>query len=743
MIETEDRRRGAEAAALALVLAVAAWARLSGFADVLGTGEFVPLDGDSAYHLRRMALAATSLPRVPAFDPWLSWPDGAFVPWADGFDLALAGVFRAAGGAGAPDRALIAAALVPVALGLLVVWAAADLARLSAGGGRAGTGAFAAAGLLAALLPQAVATSRLGRTDHHVVEALSMLLLAGWALRRWPAREGAGAARFELAGALASALAVWTFAGGTVYVGLVAAVLVGAALAAPAPRLVGSGAPGLLAGAVLALGLGWPAAAARGLRLEFAAPSLLQPLLLALGGASIAGAVRISRARSRSVGLLVAVGAGCALAAAVVLPALGRELRAGFVEFILRRDPWLAVIEEFQPLLAGGGVARLHHFYGVVGLAAPLLLTGGAWVAFKASRPRGVALAALLTALCALALLQVRFGRVLAPFLAAAAGLALAGAALALGRAWRAADRTVAALPLAAACAVALVDGRLQTQLRPKDAAPPSPLVAAALDLRGAPALEDAGVLAPWDLGHLASFLARAPVATSGFGSFVGARAFEEVESVLARGPDALDALLERRRLSVVIAGPATFRVPGPGGRGPFAMGPGGAFLDPDYLAAVPAAALLVGGSAMPAAGLRHVPHLMPRFASEQVVGGLPFALPMLWSFERVKGAVLRGRAPPGSRVLASVPLHERGRPHRWRAFTEADARGEWALTVPVPTDLALPTVSAGPRYEIRVADGPTVEIEVSESQIRNGAVLEVPALTLHEPAPRSPRSAR
>jgi hypothetical protein len=731
---------GAEGAALALVLVVAAWARLAAFGEVLAGGELIPLDGDSAYHLRRMELTARSFPFPPAFDPWLAWPDGGLVPWADGFDVLLAGTHLAAGGADAPGRAALAVALVPVVLGLLVVWATMDLARLVAGGGRAGTSAAAAAGLLVAVLPQAVATARLGRTDHHVAEVLAMLLLAGWVLRRWPGPEGGAAVAFELAGALAAAFAVWTFAGGTLYVGIAAAVLAAVALASPPAPLAGSGAPGLALGALLALVLGWPAAAARGLRLEFAAPSLLQPLLLGLGALLVAGAAGVARLRPAAstrarLGLLAAAGAAAALACAVALPALGRELRAGLVEFVLRRDPWLAGIDEFQPLLAGGEYRWLHRFYGVVGYLAPVLLTAGALAAVRAARARGIAFAAVLAALAVLAVLQTRFGRVFAPFLAVATGAALAAAAAAAERAWASLSRLAAALPLAAVGAAVAFDPGLAAPLRFHPPGPPAPAVAAALDLRGVPALRGgAGVLAPWDLGHMLSRLAGAPAAATGFGPFVGARSFEESEAALARGPDGLEETMERRRLAVLVAGTATLRLPGPRGEQPLKAAPGGGVvLDPDYLRAVPAAAALVGGSAVPRVGLRHLPHLLPRFASEQAMIGLGSALPVLWTYERVKGAVLRGRAPPGARVVASLPLVEHGRPHLWRAFTDAAADGTWELTLPVPTDLARPTVVTGARLELRAADGPPVEIALPEAAVQAGDVVPVPDLRAPE----------
>jgi asparagine N-glycosylation enzyme membrane subunit Stt3 len=132
------RRRLAEALALVGVLSLAAWARLAAVGDVLGRGEVLPIvDGDSAYHLVRIRHAVEHFPALPTVDPTMNWPYGGTCPWADGFDLLGAALARAVGGRGDLDRTDVAAALLPVLLGLLVVWATMDLARRVARRGRA------------------------------------------------------------------------------------------------------------------------------------------------------------------------------------------------------------------------------------------------------------------------------------------------------------------------------------------------------------------------------------------------------------------------------------------------------------------------------------------------------------------------------------------------------------------------------------------------------------------------------
>jgi asparagine N-glycosylation enzyme membrane subunit Stt3 len=719
-------------ALLAAILLIAAAARFAGSSGTLSTGELIPPDDDSTYHLHRMTQGARSLP-LPAFDPWMNWPAGAIVPWADGFDLVGAAVMRAAGGIAAPERSAIAVGLLPVVLGLLGVWAtwalAARLAPAHA------TGAAAAAALVVAVLPQAVAPSLYARLDHHVLEALSLLLLALWAMAPWwrpPGAEGTRGAilRDELGAASASTLAVAGFAGGTLYVALALAVRIAALMASPRPRLAGSGCAGLTLGAAATALLTWPGIRARGLALAFDGPSLLQPVLLLAAAAALALTVLVARRAGASQARRLAVAAGATLATAAValaVPAIRAAISDGLLRFVLRRDPWLAGIQEFQPMLDGSPPAKqLNFFYGSVGVLAPALAAAGVTFAVRARRSTGLAFGFLLLGTAVLALVQVRFGRVLAPMLAVAAGLSLAwlGSAIAA----RVLPLARAAAPITVLLALALVTGDPRLR-RAFTRAPISatPAAEAAIDLRGAP-LDPArpGIHSAWELGHGLSVVGRRPALTNGFGAFLDRAAFLESEQAFSLTPGQYEAFLDRRRAGIVVAGPATFRARSGEGRTWIAFRQDGAVLDTTFMRSVPLSPLLIAGSAVPGADVRHLEHLMPRFASTMLVDGLKFDLPRLWSYERVAGARLRGRTAPGARVVASIPLMERGRRHQWRAFTDADAGGAWELTLPVPSALVRPSLQTGASYELRAGRGAPVALELPESAVRSGATLEV-----------------
>lgn len=727
---------------LVVVVALAAGVRLLGATDQLSTGELIPLTGDGAYHFARMVGGLRHLPLSP-FDPGLSWPRGALVPWADGFDLLGVAAMRAVGGAASPDRAALAAALLPVALGLLVVWAVWSLASRLAPAFP--TGAAAAAALVAAVIPQVAASSLFGRIDHHVLEALSLLLLAAWSMAPFWDADGEAARgvplRFELLGAAIVALAVGGFAGGTLYVAMATVVRIVAVLAGRRPRLMGSGAPALALGAAATAAVTWPAIVARGLRLSFDGPSLLQPALLLVAAGGVGLALLAARLGGEGWGpRLRLLGPALLLLAAALLavPVTRAPLVDGLVRFVLRKDRWLAGIQEFQPLLDGSPVlGRLDFFFGAPGWLAPALVPVALWEAARRSRPAAAAFAWFLLCATALTLVQVRFGRVLSPLLAVAAGLAAAAVARELATRLPRLSTPAPAIPVLLAAALVVADPRLRGAFGARHQ-PLSASLEAALDLRTEP-LDPArpGVWCAWDLGHDLAVVGRRPTLTSGFGSFPDSDGFLESEAALGLSPPDLDAFLARRRAGTVVTGADTFGATDVRGRRWYEVREGRTVLDVEFMRAVPLSPLLVAGSALPGAGVRHLEHLMPRFATSATVGGLSFDLPLLWTYERVEGARLRGQAPPGARVVASIPLVERGRSHAWRAFADAGPDGRWEMVLPVPSSLATPTLHTAAAFELRADGGEPVRLAVPEATVRAGGAITLGAPLRPPPPPR------
>jgi asparagine N-glycosylation enzyme membrane subunit Stt3 len=706
------------------VLAVAALARLVRFREAVFGQEIVPLDGDSLYHFQR-ALDVAAGKGLPTFDPTINWPHGGPVPWAPGLDL-LGGALAWLFGGAASRFAGVAVALVPVVLGVLVVAAAMALAHEAAPRAVRRPAALAA-GILAALVPQGVLTSRFARTDHHVAEALLLTALALWT-QRGVSSEGKPGARFELAGALLSAAGVLFFTGAPLYVAMAAVPLaVSALLHGAAPPLFGSGAVGLATGGILSGLFSVPLVASNGRPLSFAFPSYLQPALLLLAGCGVAAAVAAARAGPlrRRLGISAILGLGVLLLSAGV-PGLVEQVRGGITGWLLARDPWLSAIDEFQSIFSPVmGLRRAHVLWGVAGLSLPFLAPVAAWARYR--EDRGSALSLLFQSLVAtlLTAMEIRFGRPAVPLLAASGGVALAA--------------LLARLPLRPALGGALAFGVASVALvadpavwRATVAARPdrnAPVIAAALDLRLGARGEAPGVLAPWDEGHEMNVLGRRPVVANGFGSYLDPQGFAEVGRAYTSSEPALFEWMRERRLGYLVAGLVTFqdRIPGPGSGAPITQSDGRGALDAVYLRGVPLSAAILGGSGLPDAGVHHLEHFMPRFASLEVAAQLPFAVPVLFTFERVEGAELRGRAPAGARVVLELDLTERGRRHVWRAWTEAGKDGRYAMRVPLPTGLDRPTLSTGPSARLK-ALGATISLQVPEQAVLGGSTIEVDA---------------
>jgi asparagine N-glycosylation enzyme membrane subunit Stt3 len=705
------------------VLALATLVRMVKWREALWGPEVVALDNDSLYHLRR-ALDVAAGRGLPTFDSEINWPYGGSVPWAPGFDL-LGGAVGWAAGQPYSRASALAIATIPVVLGLAAVGLSMTLAWCAAPRAVRRPAAITA-GLLAALVPQAIFSSRFAQTDHHVAEAVMVTALAVWA------QLGVGGARrgkwYELAGAFLGAGSVLFFTGAPIYVALAAApLMIGALVGERDVPLVGRGAVGLVAGGVLALVASAPMVASHGRAVSFAFPSYLQPALVALAGIGIALACIAARAATlrRRVTALVALTVAAAALAALV-PGVVAQVVDGVRGWLLARDPWIASIEEFHPAWQfPGGLPRLRALWGLAGFALPFLAVFAAAASWRESPRRALALLFQSLAMAALACVQIRFGRPATPLLAASAAIALAALA-----SWipghpifaRAAAPVLVLMLFAGDRAVWAA-----TATQPLDKG--DALVAAAFGLREVRPGESApGVLAPWDMGHEVNVLARRPVVANGFGSYLDAAGYEEVQRAYTLSEADLLAWMERRRVGYVVAGISTFqgKVPGPGSGMPLTAEGNLGALDAVYLRGVPLAATILGGSGIPDAGVPHLTRLMPRFASLQIARELPFAVPVLWTFEAVAGARLRGRAPAHARVVLEIDLVERGRKHVWRAWTIAAEDGAFELTVPLPTGLVQPTLASGPVARLRAGSGEAVRIEVPEAAVRGGGVLDV-----------------
>lgn len=749
----------------AAVFALGAWARISRVREVFVGDETIPVDPDCYHHLRRILLAVADFPHVPVREPFMNWPHGADSAWPPGFDQLGALFVLLLGGGGDSASAARIAAFFPVVLGLLVVFGVTRLARSLLVLHPRREPIALASGFFIALLPQAVATSMVGRTDHHVAEALFVVLLAAWTLRRVSARASSeppraklrGELLFEVAGTALLTAAVHVFAGSVLYAAIAAVVLMGAALTEPTSgarwgrRLLGSGAPSFAAAAGILVLLARPQVAVHGHVFSHLYASFMQPFLLAVAAPAIAIATAsplLLRADEIDKGVALKRGAlvlAASLAVAALLfglvPGARVELTSGLMNWLARSDPYMASIDETRPLFASinlfdpGAWSSVYRLFGALGLAAPVLIPAGLALALRVDRARAACLLVFTAGVGALTLAQLRFGREFAVLLAILAAIALDRAAELLGgHLARLSGRALAGNVglFAGLCALVLLDPPHRNYLTPR---PPPPLAAApraALFLRDeTPPVQrgqGSGVLAPWDMGFILLGLGQRPIVVSGYGPYTSQEAYDAVERVFRGGEGELVTFMRERDLGYLVSGAAIYAdIRSPAGQGPFVRDAAGrGNLNGAYFKDMPLAPLIVGGSGSPDIGVPQLAHLRPRFASDQIVGGLPFPVPRLWVYERVAGAVLSGRTTGSDRVVARLQLIAGARSYDYMAWADP-ADGRFRITVPLPTGVSAADMKTGPTYRISSKGAAPLAVAVPEDAVREGREIIVP----------------
>ena len=213
-----------------------------------GDGTVIFSLGDAFYHARRAFVSFEQFPRVLLFDPYLNFPQGAFVPWPPLYDLALGGMARLFGSTQSAFERV--AAWAPVALGVLTlapVYAAGRLVASRA----AGVGAA----LLFAVLPATVLYSNVGNADHHAAQAFlgaSVLALSLRAVSEEPRPRASVGWTFAVLAVFRAALLL-TWPGSLVYLALTEGCLVAAGVLAGRREILVGEAWSAAASAVLVL----------------------------------------------------------------------------------------------------------------------------------------------------------------------------------------------------------------------------------------------------------------------------------------------------------------------------------------------------------------------------------------------------------------------------------------------------------------------------------------------------------
>jgi asparagine N-glycosylation enzyme membrane subunit Stt3 len=427
---------------------------------------------DAYYHLRRIELALANNFAIPGVDTYVNHPFGARIDWAPGFDLLFALVYHLLSKMTAAPLTPAAVGAVGVAvLGSVTAVAAALLAR------RWGLWAAIAAGLAVAWSPAAVAYSRVGRLDHHVIEPfwlVAMCATYAWSRARpSPGRSAAlggvlvlgtffwpGMAFYAAALALAFPLEDW-FAGART--GGVAGARKGGVAGARKGGVAGArtgGVTGARTGGVTARDatVAYVVATALGVLLALASPwadevayyalSWFQPLLFAAIATGFAVVAWLEH-RGVEKRWAWALGGAVPLTLGAVALALGTGSVGRGLAFLFRSDVVATTLLESRSLVELGPGYALR-WLTPVGVLLPALWGAAAVLSVRRRNPDPLLAAALALGVLAvpLTLLQMRFG----PHCAVVSGL-LAGWLIAR------AARDVVQAALVAALAVTLAWG--------------------------------------------------------------------------------------------------------------------------------------------------------------------------------------------------------------------------------------------------------------------------------------------
>jgi dolichyl-diphosphooligosaccharide--protein glycosyltransferase len=717
--------------------------------EVFVADRVVPIGFDVYYHLRRISVSVFRHPAFLDFDAYLHFPDGAQPIWPPLFDRAVAAVLRPLvskeleSGLDSMERL---AMWVPPVLGALTVVVVFELTRRHFGF-RAGL----LAGTVLSFLSGHVWYSQLGFLDHHVAVALFAALVLGSALRMVASmdagRRGASWAwAVALGGSGAGALLLWP--GSLLHIGLVHVALLADMLRRPsvgaralAARLAAAHAVALVTVAPSGLAADW-------LQWSAFSPvvvSRFQPLLFALATLVCGSCALVwsTPGRSGSLGRRLAVFCSVGTLGSVISLVAQPEILEGAQDawrWLAKDEAFQSQVVESMPLFFESGrftpviaLTRLSGFVLLFPFAA-----GWLWFVHRKRQTR-TALALLrvfAVGLMGVTLLQKRF------FNSASIGVAIVLALAVQALWWRARSRT-ARFMIAAALVFLLAPtlmpymGALENERRSfrgqkisvggtfsrslaqqematwlRDGTP------ATSGWLGDGAGPEYSVLAPWPLGHIIQYMGRRPTVVDNFGDDLGGDGFAFAERVFrapgAEGVEALDA----RGVRYVVAQPSKGFLSAPA--------PQGSLLRVLYHrdgSASPEA--VEAGSSAALARYRLV------FESKGLWIADPEAKAVYKVFEVVPGAVIEGRAAPGSVVdLRLGVFTNRGRKLYYRTRGVADETGKFQVRVPYATGAKAPSLRTAPLYRLSCR-GEVRGVAVAEEAVAEGLVVSSPSLCL------------
>jgi len=762
LVEGAHRRWARVAAPLALFVFAFA-VRALPFQSVLIDGRPLFFGADVYYHMRRIVYSIVHFPAALGFDPYINFPDGGRAIWTPFFDWAIAASLRPLWGPLTPTQLERIAIWVPPLLGAATVVALYFLARR-----HFGSAVASIAGAVLAVLSAHFWYSQVGFIDHHAAVALAttLVLAAAMALLDRSSREPAGLrpglrSAVATGGAIGAALLLWP--GCLLHVGLVETGLLLFLLRCSrredadgfARRLA------LLHGVafLLVFPFGFASTSSQWSRTSPVVLSAFQPWFFgaaALFSAACAACWRTPRAggtQARRVISALAIGALLLAFSAWLLPGLVSGMRDAW-DWFAKRDSFQAQVSESSPLFFAGDQFTLGMAFtrlSIFVLLVPVALCV-AYGAIRRDRHRAPVLLLLwwTLGLSVVTVFQKRF------FNSASVGISLL---LALSVCWvygklpswllrRPWKRRLAKGALAFATAILLLPvlwsywpyvanqiGRLRDRpllvhptLRRQLAVVEmanwlrahTPETSGWLDPTVRP---EYGILAPWTIGHVLEYEARRPTVTDNFGDDVGRKNYLLARRYYQSEEGAAADLLDRLGVRYVVSQVAPNYLgedPVPGSMFFSLFRCDGSAFDPSPEEA--------DRPALPALERHRM-----IYESPPLIHSTPPSDSLFKVFEYVVGARVVGRAPPGAKLRATLPVRtNRHREFSYTAHAVASGDGTYEFRLPYANSGGPRAVRVGRHYTLECG-ARTAQVSVDEVAVMTGARIEGPDLC---PAP-------
>jgi dolichyl-diphosphooligosaccharide--protein glycosyltransferase len=729
------------------------------FQTVLVEGRPLFFGSDVYYHMRRIVYSIVRFPAALGFDPYINFPDGGRAIWTPFLDWGIAALLRPFWGHLAEVQLERMAIWVPPALGAATVVALYFLAQK-----HFGTAVALIAGAVLSVLSAHFWYSQVGFIDHHAAVALAttFVIAAAMALLARSSREPemlrpAWRSSVATGSAMGAALLLWP--GSLLHVGLVEVGLLAYLLACSRREdAVGFARRLALAHAVafcLLFPFGMASTWTQWSRFSPVVLSAFQPWYFGTAALfSVACAVgwRHGRAGATPVGRCtsgLAIGAALLAVSAWLFP--GLPFAAGDAwEWFAKRDSFQAQVGESESLFFAGDQFTLAMAFtrlSIFALAVPVAL-GVAYLAVRRDRHRAPVLLFLwwTLGLSAVTIFQKRFFNSASVAVALLLALAvcwtytklppalirpslrrrLSKAALAVGTVFLLLPVLASYWPY-----VANQIGRLRD--RPLVVSPfmrkhlaavqmanwlrvHTPETSGWLDPTRRP---EYGILAPWTIGHVLEYEARRPTVTDNFGDDIGRKNYLLARRYYQSEENAAADLLDRLGVRYVVAQHA-----------------------PNYLGEDPVAGSMFfslfthDGSASDAPpgerqenAVRALERHRMIYESLPLVHTTPPSDSFYKVFEYVAGARVVGRAAPGERIHATLPVRtNRRREFSYTADAVASRDGRYEFRFPYANDRGPPAVRVGPHYTLECGDE-SARVSVDERAVTTGARIEGPEL--------------